>query len=132
MATGRESRKERLTESHVGVWSTSSQDYATLAYLLFISSAKEATAHGRGNASLYVFAGLPMLFSALRAFLVECNGGVYGVESDAGALSRLAKDQNELELLKSSYNLYAELLRKLSLLYEARNEVIHPAHRPSG
>jgi hypothetical protein len=132
MASGRESRRDRLTTTHIGAWSTSSQDYVVLATQLFSRSAHEASLHKRGNASAYVFGGLPLLFSALRAFLIECNGGMYGVESDQVALSRLAKEQNEIALLREGYGLTIQLLEKLSLLYEARNEIIHPSHRPSG
>lgn len=131
MATGRDSRKDRLTSSHAGVWFTSSQDYVVIATKLFAQSAVEAAVH-RGNASAYVFSGLPMLFSALRALLIECNDDVYGVQKDRAALTRLANEQNELGLLRDNYHLSINLLEKLSLLYEIRNEIIHPAHRPSG
>ncbi len=132
MKSGRESRKDRLTVTHVGAWSTSAQDYVHLATKLFFNSASESAASSRSNASSYVFAGLPLLFSALRAFLIECNSGAYGVESDKKALARLAKDPNELDLLRDNYALRSDLLEKLSLLYEARNEIIHPSHRPCG
>lgn len=130
MSTGRQSRTDRMTNTHVGMWATSSQDYMLLVRDLFSHSAQEATIHR--NMSAYAFAGIPMLFSALRAFLIECNSGVYGLAANREALLRLAKEPNELALLRDEYALNPELIDKLSLLYEVRNEIVHPSPRPAG
>lgn len=61
-------------EDHSGAWGTSSQDFIHLANLLFEKSAAYAK-HVDGNCSIYTWAGIPMLFSALRCLLVELNEG---------------------------------------------------------
>ena len=131
MQPGRTNRSQRLKTSLGGAWSTASQDYVFLATQLFALSSHEATPKNRYS-SLYVFAGLPMLFAALRALLIECNSGVFGSVRDESALARLANEPNEQRLLEETYQLEGDLLVKLNLLYEARNEIVHPAHRPTG
>ena len=131
MAAGRKSREDRNTSKHSGVWVTSSQDYAQLAVELYAAS-KEAARPFDGNASAYAYAGIPLLFSALRAFLIECNSGIYGDAADAEALSILAEAPNELGLLRKKYLLDGTLLENVCLLYEVRNEISHPSPRPTG
>jgi hypothetical protein len=131
MTTGRHSRADRLSATHIGVWSTSSQDYVVLATELHRYSKRAATQH-RGNASAFAFAGIPLLFSALRALLIECNSGVYGVDVNHAALRRLARDPNEIALLQVAYGIGPQTIEQLCLVYEVRNEIVHPSHRPSG
>lgn len=94
MLMGRKSRSDRLTSHHAGAWASNSQDYAVLAGDLFALSAG-AAARNKKLMSAFVFAGLPLLFSALRALLIECNSGIYGVERDTAALGSLARDPND-------------------------------------
>ena len=85
------------------------------------------------NISPYPIAGIPLLVSTLRALLIEANSGMYGADSDLGAMRRLATDQNEIELVAKKYiGVGSIAAQELSLLYEVRNEIIHPAHMPAG
>jgi UDP-N-acetyl-D-mannosaminuronic acid transferase (WecB/TagA/CpsF family) len=102
-----------------------------LATELYALSATDAS-RNKKQASSFVLAGIPLLFSSLRALLIECNARMYGFEMSAAVLTRLAKEQNELSLLREHYTLNATLAEELARLYEVRNEAIHPAHRPSG
>ena len=131
MLHGRKSREDRLTATHSGAWATSSQDYVFLATELYAHSARDASRNPKGM-SPYVFAGLPILFAALRALLIECNSGIYGGDRSPAVLEELAKAPNELNVLRSTYAVPTELAEDLALLYEIRNEVVHPSHRPTG
>jgi hypothetical protein len=128
---GRQDRNARLTELRGGGWASSSQDYVRLAYLLFKQSTSLAQSID-GNCSVYTLAGVPVLFSALRALLIEANSGMYGVGRDTGLLQRLARSKNEITIFLEQYPV-PDLLRKhLLLLCEVRNEIVHPAHMPAG
>jgi len=131
MSAGRQSRTDRLISHHVGAWATTSQDYVVLATQIFALSASEASRNQKAM-SAFVFAGLPLLFSAVRALLIECNSRAWGAELNVVALERLAREPNELPLLREQYEIDARLASELGLLYEVRNEIVHPSHRPSG
>jgi hypothetical protein len=131
MSAARKDRKARLTESRSGSWGSSSQDYIRHATKLFEHSTSCARS-GDGNCSAYTLSGLPILFSAIRAMLIESNSGMYGLGRDENALKRLGDDPNELHLIVEKYRLSGEHEFCLSLLYEVRNEIIHPAHMPAG
>ena len=130
--SSRKDRKERLTESRGGAWASSSQDYLRLANDLF----EQSFAYSKrfdGNVSLYPIAGIPLLVSTLRALLIEANSGMFGLDRDAKALTRLANDQNEIGLVSEKYvGLGSDMAKELPLLYEVRNEIVHPAHTPAG
>ncbi len=132
MPSDRKDRKERLTESKSGAWASSSQDYLLLANDLF----EQSFAHAKrfdGNVSPYPIAGIPLLVSTLRALLIEANSGMFGVDRDFGAMVRLANDQNETGLVSEKYiGIGSDTANDLSLLYEVRNEIVHPAHTPAG
>ena len=98
---------------------STSQDYAYLAGLLFRDSARYAR-RCDGNVSIYTFAGIPLLFSTLRALLIECNDGIYGKGRDANVLARLEKDRNELSLLKDRYLVGDDVLQDLGLLRSSK------------
>lgn len=73
-----------------------------------------------------------MLFSALRCLLIELNEGMYSSSSNNEALKKLAKCINEVVFISEQYPATPEnLKKKLVLLYEVRNEIVHPAHAPS-
>jgi hypothetical protein len=133
VGSGRKDTVNRLEKALGGAWGSSSQDYIRVCSLLFSQSATYAKNH-KGNVSPFVLAGIPLLFAALRALLIECASQMYGWSrsEDRIALSRLANDPNELGLLKDRYALSDDLLQRLAMLYEIRNEMIHPSHRPSG
>ncbi len=65
--------------------------------------------------------------------LIEANSGIYGLGRDQEALKELADAMNELPFLANKkYHLTEEQNSHLSLLYEARNEIVHPSHMPAG
>lgn len=132
MATdGRQDRSGRLTDLRGGAWASSSQDYVRLGYFLFKQSASYAQSID-GNCSVYALAGIPILFSALRALLIEGNSGMYGAGTDQKVLDAIAKSANEIPLLVKHYRISNPLHERLTLLYEVRNEIIHPASMPAG
>jgi hypothetical protein len=108
-----------------------SQDYLRHATKLYEHSATYARSVD-GNCSPYALSGLPILFSTLRAMLIEANSGMYGAGRDQEALKQLAHDTNEIPFLAKKYRLSEEQNSHLSLLYDARNEIIHPSHMPAG
>ena len=130
--SSRRDRKERLTEFRSGAWASSSQDYLRLANDLFEQSFAYAKCFD-GNVSPYPIAGIPLLVSTLRALLIEANSGMFGLDRDIDALTRLVNDQNEIGLVSEKYvGLGSGAAEELPLLYEVRNEVVHPAHMPAG
>ena len=132
MPSDRKDRKERLTEAKSGAWASSSQDYLRLANDLFKQSCAYAERFDN-NVSPYPIAGIPLLISTLRALLIEANSGMYGLDRDFGAMGRLANDQNEIGLISEKYiSINSESAQALALLYEVRNEIVHPAHTPAG
>src|SRR4051794_2295941 len=90
---GLASRRARLVEEHSGSWASSSQDFVYLAADLFGQSAKYAK-EVNGNCSPYVLAGIPMLVSALRAFLIELYSGIFTGEMRKDALLLLSGHAN--------------------------------------
>lgn len=69
---------------------------------------------------------------ALRAMLIEANSGMYGLCRDENALKERGATANEGHFLAKKYGLSEEQSTHLSLLYEVRNEIVHPAHMPAG
>jgi hypothetical protein len=118
-----------MVEEHSGAWQSASTDYVNLAKLLYGLSAREA-AGGDGNCSAYVLAGIPMLFSALRCLMIELDGGMIrpGLPNTV-ALQALDETRNDVIALRQRLQ-PSTLLDDVQLLYEVRNEIIHPAHRP--
>jgi hypothetical protein len=108
-----------------GVWATSSQDLVHLVQLLYGHSKAAAAGSIDGNWSRYVYAGLPMLLAALQAFVVE-----YERMSYPGRTSKIL-DINSSEF-KTTYRIDGPLLQDFEALSELRNEIIHPAHLPTG
>jgi hypothetical protein len=76
--SGTKDRKERILNPKSGVSGSSSQDLVRLAFVLLCHS-KEYAKQYDGNASIYTIAGVPVLFSALRALLIEVNTGMFGI-----------------------------------------------------
>lgn len=130
--TGREERKRRLTSNLGGVSASSSQDYLRVAVDLYALSAEYSRRHD-GNVSEYALAGIPLLLSTLRALLIEANSGMLIGGRDMAAMKRLANDQNEVALVREKYvGSESEAGIDIALLYEVRNEIVHPAHTASG
>lgn len=131
MKEGRNDRRARLTEARSGVWGTSSQDFLHLALDLFRLSREDA-ARFDGNVSPYVLAGIPLLFSAFRCLLIELNAMSEQSGGKQEILNSLANSPNDISVFAESYQTAADLRQNLELLYEVRNEIIHPSHRPAG
>jgi len=131
MKEGRKDRTDRLLEQRSGPWGSSSQSYIGHATDLFVQSAERARASD-GNCSAYALSGVPVLLSALRAVLIEANSGLYGRGRDAQLLERLGGNIPEGVMVCEKYQFSPEDRNKLPLLYEVRNEIIHPTHRPAG
>jgi hypothetical protein len=132
MKPGRSSRGQRLTSYMQGAWGTHSQDYMRLAPILFQASAGYAKRDKEQNVSPYPIAGVPLLLSALRAVLIECNSGVFDMNEDKLVMQRFASEPNELGILRDRYQVTGDLYDQLELMYEVRNEIVHPALRPAG
>ena len=127
----RESRQSRVSGDMGGAWGSSSQDFLRLANVLFEKSAAYAKGVD-GNCSVYTLAGIPMLLSALRCLLIELNAGMYsGSRSNTDVLADLASTSNDIKFVLEHYAVSAELKEQLQILFEVRNEIIHPAHRPA-
>jgi hypothetical protein len=125
MKAGRADRKERLGARQGIPSASSSQDYVRLANLLFKASADEAQRID-GNCSSHALAGIPMLFAALRALLIEVNAGPPGSTRNDTALAQL--DGPDLPVLFTHYEIPSDLRTNLELLHEVRNEIVHPTH----
>jgi len=131
MTEGRNDRQGRLTENRPGSWGTSSQDFLHLAIDLFERS-DEYAARFDGNISPYTLAGIPMLFSAFRCLLIELNAGIGLSGKKQEILKTLAGSPNDIAVFVNSYQPTDDLRHDLELLYEVRNEIIHPSHLPAG
>jgi hypothetical protein len=123
----RQERNERLTKSFSGVMGSSSADFMRLVRHLYSHSAQYA-AKCDGNLSPYTLAAIPMLFSAVRCFAIEYEN--YFSEN-VDALEKL-KTGSDFAAILDIYKIQGSLLHEASLLWEIRNEIIHPVHRPTG
>lgn len=98
--------------------------------MLYFRSAKFAQKHD-GNYSIYALAGIPVLLSAFRCLLIELNAGMY---SDHGpkqdVLAKIAGDTRDIDIAITHYPVPEALEAELLLLWEVRNELVHPAHGP--
>jgi hypothetical protein len=118
-------RQERFDTKHGGWAGSSSQDYLHLAHLLFRHSKAYAAQCPGGNCSRYTWAALPILLSALQALVVE-----YEFILNPLATAK-PSDINRNEFV-ARYKISGELLENFKDLIELRNEVLHPAHVPTG
>jgi hypothetical protein len=124
---GRADRSGRLLESRCGAWGSSSADLMRVVRLMFAHS-RDYAARIDGNCSPYALAAIPMLLSSLRCLVVECASYP---PSDLSMLAALTKADDFGEIL-ARYRIDDPLRSEALLLQELRNEIIHPAHRPTG
>jgi hypothetical protein len=124
-------RKDRLLQTKPSGWTgTVSSDFFHLVHKLTERSKAEAERLD-GNTSSYVWAALPILLSGLSATLVE-QEAIYLNQRKPDRVQMLA-DVNYLpEQFVQLYGLKGDLLDDLKVLVELRNEIIHPAHMPTG
>jgi hypothetical protein len=122
---GTADRRQRVRTRKTGSGASSSQDILILVARLFELSKRSAAKSGNGNWSTYTYAGLPMLLSALQALVVEYEH-----------LLNLHDAQEPLDIntpeFAPRYKISGQLLEDLNDLIELRNEIIHPAHVPTG
>jgi hypothetical protein len=95
--------------------------------LLFAHSSDYA-ARIDGNCSPYALTAIPMLLSSLRCLVVEFASYP---PADAPMLDALT-EANDFGRILERYLIDDPLRSESLLLQELRNEIIHPAHRPSG
>ena len=124
----RKERAERLTQRKSGGWATTSQNVLYLVSKLYRLSAEEAAIAEDQNHSRYIFAGLPLLFSAIYSFIIEYEGML-----NPQALSHdLLAEKGLADLLERRYGVSGNLLEEFRELTEIRNEIIHPIPLPVG
>ena len=126
----RKDRTERLQQSKGGWAGTISTDFFHLVYKLCERARAEAESLD-GNTSSYVWAALPILLSGLSATMVEQEAMFLHQRSP----DRVQVLTGKLPLTKQFVELYelsGELLDDFKILVELRNEIIHPAHLPTG
>lgn len=124
---GRADRSGRLLENRSGASGSSSADLMYLVRLLYAHSAKYAVQID-GNCSPYVLAAIPMLLSSLRCLVVEYASYP---PRDNVMLDGLTQ-ANDFAKMLERYGIDDALRSESLLLHDLRNEIIHPAHRPSG
>jgi hypothetical protein len=125
--SGRADRSGRLLENRSGASGSSSADFMRLVRLLFAHSAEYA-ARIDGNCSPYALTAIPMLLSSLRCLVVEYASYP---PRDSPMLDALTQ-ANDFGKMLERYRIDDPLRSESLLLQELRNEIIHPAHRPSG
>lgn len=81
-----------------------------------------------GNCSPYALSAIPMLLSSLRCLVVEYASYPPVDRSTLSALDRPA----DFAVVLKTYGITDPLRSDALLLQDLRNEIIHPAHRPSG
>jgi len=125
--SGRADRESRLIESRSGAWGSSSADFMRVVRLLFDHSRVYASTID-GNCSPYTLCAIPMLLSSLRCLIVE-----YASYSPTDELTlKMLTGPNDFAKMLDRYQVEDPLRSDAVLLHELRNEIIHPAHRPSG
>ncbi len=124
---GRKSREDRLTTEKSGAWASSSTDFVVLVRHLYCHSRDYAESVD-GNYSPYALCAIPMLFSALRCLMIEYESFP---PPDRAVLEVLTKP-NDFANMLNRYKVTGQLLREAELLNGIRNEIAHPAHRPTG
>lgn len=126
-AEGRKSREDRLLKEHSGAWGTSSVDFVVLVRDLYRLSKQYAESFD-GNCSRFTYCGIPMLLTAIRCLMIEYESSH---PTDYDALKVLSEPGDLVNMLKH-YKTPDELLQEAKDLNEIRNEIIHPAHLPTG
>jgi hypothetical protein len=81
-----------------------------------------------GNCSPYTLSAIPLLMSSIRCLVVEYASFP---PVDSVVLKALTKPA-DFEMVLDHYGIEGPLRTDALLLQETRNEIVHPAHRPSG
>lgn len=127
---GKQDRDERLRTPKSGAWGTHHSHMIWLTRQLYGHSRSEASSTG-GNATLYPFAGIPLLVSALQSFIIEYESIL---PSDSTCLEPLMRGGlgGLIQLLETRYAVQGKLLDEARNLLEVRNEMVHPVPLPTG
>ncbi len=125
--TPRQERNERLAGRLSGSMASSSADFMHLVQRLHAQSAAYNAKHDH-NFSPFAWAGIPILFSAVRCFAIEHAS--YWPRNDE-ILSKLVEG-SDFKTILDFYNVPAQLKNDAELIWEIRNEIIHPGHLPTG
>ena len=98
---------------------------------LYELSRLRACSSVRRNASWVVYAGIPLLVSALQSFVIEYECMFQG---DRACLEPLTRGglTGLVELLETRYGVQGKLLEEARGLIEVRNEMVHPVPLPTG
>jgi hypothetical protein len=126
IASGRRSRSARLIDRTSGTWQSSSTDFLMLVRKLFLAAGEEAS-QTDGNCAHSTWAGIPMLFSALRCFMIE-----HAARANDQQILKIMTENNDLPKALKEVGTSKNILDEFYILHEIRNEIIHPAHLPSG
>jgi hypothetical protein len=124
----RAERSERLSQRKSGGWATMSQNLLFVVSKLYRLSAEEAAIAQDQKHSPYIYAGLPLLLSAIYSFIIEYEGML---NSQPLSDDLLAKNGLAV-LLEQRYGISGNLLEEFRDLAEIRNEIIHPVPLPVG
>ncbi|MCL5284263.1 MAG: hypothetical protein M1313_00650 [Nitrospirae bacterium] len=124
---GRRSREDRLKLESSGTWVSSSTDFTILLKLLYLQS-KNYSKSVDGNCSPYVLCAIPMIFSALRCLMIEYES----VSPPNRTALKVLTEPNDFLKMLDHYKVTGQLLKEANLLNEIRNEIVHPAHLPTG
>ncbi len=102
-----------------------------LARELYQLSRSNASSSVSGNASWVVYAGIPLLMSALQSFVIEYECMFQG---DRACLEPLTRGglTGLVELLQTRYGVQGKLLEEARGLIQVRNEMVHPVPLPTG
>ena len=126
----RKDRKERLLQPKGGWAGTTSTDFFHLVNKLCERARAEAKSLD-GNTSSYVWAALPILLSGLWATVIE-QEAMFLHQRKPDRVQVLIDVQYLPDQFVRLYGLSGELLDDLKILVDLRNEIIHPAHLPTG
>lgn len=125
--SGKKDRDGRLLQNRGGVSGSSSVDFVVLVRRLREISKRYADGID-GNCSPYALCAVPMLFSALRCLVIDYESYA---SFDKQKLELLTEPNDFVKML-DRYKVGGALREEAVLLNELRNEIIHPAHRPTG
>src|SRR2546426_169181 len=108
---GKQDRDARLRTFHGGCWGTHHSDMIWLTRELYELSRLRACSSVRRNASWVVYAGIPLLVSALQSFVIEYECMFQG---DRACLEPLTRGglTGLVELLETRYGVQGKLLEE--------------------
>ena len=119
-------RASRLKDRQSGSWGTVSAWYFHSVELVFRESHKTAVESPDGR-SRWVYAGLPVLFAGVEAFLIEHQ---HMMRDNVG--DKVIAGVTDIRAVLAHYPLPDELRLDMVALVEVRNQIVHPSQVPFG